>query len=276
MPVKSLPGANTPTIQDPWKCLSNETVPVLLITKGRAGSTSTWMTLASLMGGGCPAKEHTGSDPTAQRQFFSRHKTGNWLPALLCMQQKRYKKGIVGTKWKPFYNLSEFASSRSALEMVRENPAIKVVLSQRNPLDVKISGIKHSRSKLPSHCAKLNKKCLNEHFSASTGITLNISTLMKELEIESAVDERIDSELHSLGIPHVQVTYEELYFADSAVAWQRILEFLGRPSPSLTMTAVHKKMVTAATSNSKHSITLANYEDVRALLAGSKFERLLH
>lgn len=91
--------------------------PFIMVSFGRAGTTSTWDIVAGLTGEYIPsASEDCGRDKSEARAFFARQNQTEhgkcWLKRLLCNKQlsvkKAFKKGygkasIFGTKWKPWH-----------------------------------------------------------------------------------------------------------------------------------------------------------------------------
>mmetsp|Transcript_14097 Transcript_14097/g.20567 ORF Transcript_14097/g.20567 Transcript_14097/m.20567 type:complete len:338 (+) Transcript_14097:102-1115(+) len=260
----------------------NDPIPVIMMSIGRSGSSSIWNVMGNLTGKVTHSDEYTGSATVYSNQFFSKippNDGGNWALGELCRYQNRFPRaGIVGFKWKPWTSIYK-PSAISGLELFAksEHPTIKVVRSRRNPLDIFISTLKHRTSHVSAHCAVDDKKCLEKHLLAGTGIHLPTEKLLKKLEEKIRQEDKVDDLLANMGVPHVRVTYENLFHGDDAEEWMRIFRFLGRgPGEGLTRDDVNNAMGHVDTSIQDHKIKLSNYEEVKNLLQGTKFEALLH
>jgi len=283
-------------------------IPVILIAKGRSGTSSTWQVLSRLTGHCFECQEYTGSDTASSFDFFSRvgeNDNGNWIKGYLCNQQTAFKDkgGIIGFKWKPFsygkiHNDSQVKFSDSMLDGLRmiahhRSPKIRVIRLTRNLLDVRLSQKKHwfmtkflnetAEGKRQAHCAPNNTECIKKHEKFSTGLRgegLHIPTknLIYKLGRMLALEDVFDRHLNELQVPHIHVSYEKLFYGDDAEEWMRIFRFLGRgPGSDLSRDLVHEAMEHVGTSsNSLHKDSMENYEEVRNILMGSKFEYLLH
>jgi hypothetical protein len=102
--------------------------------------------------------------------------------------------------------------------------------------------------------------------------------MMERLENEFEEELMVDRVLQELGVPHVFVSFDELFYGQNvATEWARIFEFLGvGPTDDLTVPMVEQAMMHAATSNPFHNQTIANFDEVSAALMGTKFEKWLH
>ena len=91
------------------------------------------------------------------------------------------------------------------------------------------------------------------------------------------METRVDELLTSFNISAIYVSFEKLFSAGSDTSeWVRIFEYLGvGPTSNLTIGDV-ERAGHAATSIPFHNMTLSNYEEVREILAETKFEHLLH
>ncbi len=101
--------------------------------------------------------------------------------------------------------------------------------------------------------------------------------LIREIEAESDSAGRL---LDELGVPHLNVRYEDLYFApDIAVEWRKVFSFLGvGPSDdTLTASGLASRMEHQATSNHSTPIRekVQNYEEVEEALRGTEYEVFL-
>jgi len=257
--------------------------PVILLSLGRSGSSATWQVMGNLTGKVTPSIEYTGSNTKQSIAFFDKippNDHGNWLLKYMCVQQSQHPTaGLIGFKWKPVANTFFRRASLDALRMVvaySHNPQIKVVRSRRNLLDVMISKEKHRIGHAEAHCAKTDNACIREHLELGTGLRLPTETLLAELRRRTAEEDNVDRLLEELGVPHIKVSFEKLYYSDDAEEWLRLFRFLGTgPTEGLTRNDVQDAMAHAATHNPQHNVTLGNYHEVRELLMGTEFESLL-
>jgi hypothetical protein len=277
---------------DPPSCdmKSEGPTPVVLMTLGRSGSASTWQVLGNLTGEETHSVETTGSDGMESKKFFrnvtNTTTNGNWALKILCQKQKRHPDaGIVGFKWKPFASTFFTQGATDALEMMSysHHPMIKVVRSRRNVLDVLISGYKHqvaatAEDKPKAHCKKGDEECIQKHIQTGTGLIIPTEDLLDRLKSLQDEEDAVDHELEEKGVPHIKVGFEKLYHSDDADEWKRVLQFLGfeTAAQNLTRSDVQVAMNHVATNNPHHNMTLANYEEVRAVLDGTPYEHLLH
>jgi hypothetical protein len=91
----------------------------------------------------------------------------------------------------------------------------------------------------------------------------------------------IEDRLNDLNVTYVHVTYEKLFDGDAeaideADEWKRILTFLGLSKEGLTIGDARATFQLASTSTNKHSLSIANFEEVASLLKDTKYEKLLH
>jgi len=287
---------------------TNSPIPVILIAKGRSGTSSTWQVLSRLTGHCFECQEYTGSDTASSHDFFSRINetdNGNWIKGYLCNQQNAFKDkgGIIGFKWKPFtygkiLDDSNVTFSNSMLDGLRmiahhTSPKIRVIRLRRNLLDVRLSQKKHwymkkmmnesAAEKRQAHCVPSDTECIKSHEKFSTGLRgegLHVPTknLVYKLGRMLALEDVFDRHLDELNVLHIHVSYEKLFYGDDAEEWMRLFRFLGRgPGSDLSRDLVHEAMEhVGTTSNSLHKDSMENYEEVRNILMGSKFENLLH
>ena len=91
------------------------------------------------------------------------------------------------------------------------------------------------------------------------------------------MEERTDKLLEQYNVPTIHTSFEKLFTKDEDTSeWKRIFDYLG-VGPHHVLT--RKKIADAghaATSIPLHNVTLSNYDEVRSLLTGTKFESLLH
>ena len=264
----------------------NGPIPVILMTLGRSGSSSTWQVMGNLTGYVTSAREYTGKDSAQANIFFESvnkgrsGSNGNWALKYMCAMQHQYPDaGVVGFKWKTFHDSFFSRGSIDALRMLAysHSPQMKVVRSRRNLLDVLISGHKHRVGHVDAHCAKDDEECIKLHLSLGTGLVLPTKRLLAEIRRKTKEEDDVDCLLEELGVPHIKVSFEKLYYSDDAEEWMRIFRFLGvGPTEGLTRKHVHEATKHAATHSPHHNVTLENYEEVRRLLVGTEVEGLLH
>jgi len=265
-------------------------IPVILTSLGRSGTSSTWQVMSRLTGHCFEGDEYMGGNNDEMRDFFSHinpGNNGNWLLGYLCSQQILHKDqgGIVGIKWKSSKGtVFNNSVAMDALRMIAhyEEPQIKIIRSRRNSLDVRLSQLKHnlineaSYSHL-SHCKTGDVNCIKRHKQHGTGIDVPTQDLLERMTKMERFQDRYDKMLDELKVPHIKVTYEKLYHSTDAEEWMRIFRFLGRgPGSNLSRNLVEKAMEHAGTSSPFHNVSISNYEEVRDMLNGTKFERLLH
>ena len=283
------------TSGDPPICrLSSSTIspiPVILVSKGRSASSSTWQVMSRLTGHCFKCREYTGMNSTLQQKFFSSIKpgeNGNWILGYLCAQQIAYKNkgGIIGFKWKPFNreinNVAEDGFDGLRMIAHHTNPQIKIVSSGRNHLDVLVSQTKHMKMRgkdggAYAHCSQENTECLNAHKKFGSGIHMPLGSLLSKLRYLATLEKIFEKNLQMLNVPHIKVTYEKLYQSKDAEEWMRIFRFIGRgPGYDLSMDQVEKAMEHVGTSVPFHNVSISNYNEVRDILRGTEFEALLH
>jgi len=284
------------TTGDPPSCRLSRSVaspiPVILVSKGRSGTSSTWQVISKLTGHCFDCEEYTGYNSTESAAFFSRIKpgdNGNWILNYLCSQQNAFidKGGIVGFKWKPFNRKNVNDVSLDGLDGLRMvahhiNPQIKIVRLRRNHLDVIFSQKKHLAMKEKegqayAHCLPHDNKCIETHKQFGSGFNLPTETLLRKLRFLSTLEDKFDKNLDELKVPHIKVSYEKLYHSDDAEEWMRIFRFLDRgPRTSLSKDVVENAMELVGTSNPLHNESMLNYKEVQDILMGTEFETLLH
>ena len=267
-------------------CLDpNGPQPVILMSLGRSGSSSTWQVLGKLTGQETKSVEYTGSSREESIRFFENigpNDNGLWVLKYMCFMQRVFPNaGVVGFKWKPNRSILSMDASVNGLKMLGklQNPSIKVVRSRRNLLDVLISRYKHKRStsKVPSHCKVGDKKCLEKQLKAGLGVELPAYKLMSLLKTLTKEENDVDKRLKAYGVPRISASFEKLYYSDDASEWKKVLQFL-RPKSAKrigSMSDVRKAMTHQATSHPSHRKTIRNFYEVRKILNGTKFEKLL-
>lgn len=168
---------------------------------------------------------------------------------------------------------------------------MRVIFLTRNPLDRYISNLRHSgfihSQEVPAHCDKDDTACVNRHKEHSKGITINVEDnenakkFIDSLDQSINLDAYIENRLNSLNVTYIHVTYEKLFDADAngedeAKEWKKILRFLGLPRDRLKIEDVRSTFHLASTSSKDHKKTIANYEEVKNVVTGTKYEKLLH
>jgi len=260
--------------------------PYILMTLGRSGSGSTWQVIGNLTGFETPSQEYTGGGPAKSERFFEKHAGNNndrWLLVNLCSKQLNFPEaGVVGFKWKPFETIFS-PPAQAGLRRVAslKRPEILVVRSRRNLLDVIISKYKHSiydGQVAAAHCLKGDEKCITKGIKASTGLELPIDNLLETLREYQTLEDKVDKMLKDMKIPHVQVTYEKLYYnGDDTSEWMKIFKLLGvGPAKGLTRKQLEGAMEHVATHAPTQKATLKNFQNVSKLLEGTEFQSLLH
>jgi len=207
----------------------------------------------------------------------------------MCDRMKNHPfAGVVGFKWKLVPELFNYSGVNDAFRFIadaRTKPAIKVIRSRRNALDVHISKYKHevaianNEEKLSAHCKKGEQKCQEEHLNSSSGLELPTQDLLKTLRQHIMKEDEVDNYLVSMNIPHVSVSYEKLYSGDKTAVdeWKRLFAFLGRgPFNDLTFEQLESAIATEVTHYPWHNQSLANYDEVREALVGTELEWLMH
>jgi len=260
--------------------------PIVLLSLGRSGTGVTWQVMGNLTGEETPSCEYTGSGTLKSKDFFDKigpNDGGNWVLEYMCNEQKKYPSAaIVGFKWKPFEASFFSEASLNGLKMIANsvNPAIKIVRSRRNLLDVIISQEKHRlEHSLNGHCQVGDVKCLERHKKVGMGITLPTKNLIENLEYLTKVEDSVDKLLVKMNIPHIHVTYENLYHSNDAKEWKKLLKFLRiekKRYKYLTMEQVENSMAYVSTSSNRQEEILSNFKQVRKILKGTKFKSLLH
>ena len=267
-------------------CLDpNGPQPVILMSLGRSGSSSTWQVIGSLTGQETKSVEYTGSSREESIRFFNKigpNEGGWWVMKYMCFMQRVFPKaGVVGFKWKPNRSILTMDASVNGLKLIGrlKDPKIKVVRLRRNLLDVLISRYKHKRSteKVPAHCTVGDQECLDRQLKAGIGVNLPAHKVVRLLKTLTAEENEVDTHLEALGVPRIHVSFDKLYYSDDVQEWQKIVHFLiGTKRKELTIDKVRSAMKHASTSHPSHAITIRNYEEIQSLLNGTKFEELLH
>ena len=282
----SLSTRNTTSEGTVPNCLDpNGPQSVVLMSLGRSGSSSTWQVLGSLTGQETKSVEYTGSSQEESIRFFEKigpNDGGLWVLKYMCFVQRLFPDaGVVGFKWKPNRSILSMDASVNGLRLLGKltNPSIKVVRSRRNLLDVLISRYKHKRStsNVPAHCRVGDAECLERQLKAGLGVELPTYKLIGLLKTLTKEENDVDKRLKEYGVPRTSASFEKLYYSEDASEWRKILQFL-RPEAAKqigSISDVRKAMTHQATSHPSHRKTIRNFDEVRKILNGTKFEKLL-
>jgi hypothetical protein len=253
-------------------CLQESPYPVILMSKGRSGSTVLWTTLTNLTGYETFPVEVTGGNPEKSRRFFSKvDEQGEWLVKELCrLQSKHPQASMVGFKWKPHGSIFTSNAVGALKRLAKEG--IKVIYSERNPLDVMISNHKHSTTNnLEAHCA--DTSCVRAHVSSK--VNLPTDDLVQKLKSSIGNRKRVVKMLSEHQVLHMHVSYENLFIKMDTTDWERMLDFVGLGRSVTTAQVLHAAKY-QKTSSKHHNATLENYETVKLTLSGTQFESLMH
>eukprot|EP00986_Skeletonema_menzelii_P014536 scaffold9751_cov153-Skeletonema_menzelii.AAC.7 len=172
------------------------------------------------------------------------------------------------------------------------NPKIKVVYLTRNPLDRKISNLRHNlfgkqeqtkrgqhNLTLAAHCKVDDVDCIKGHSAAaSLGVTLPIGkNLTHWLNVTAQQDAKIREILRATGVEYVHVSYEKLYRLENAEEWMKIFRFLRvGPTEDLTVDDVRATFDLASTHLKGRQDIVSNFVEVVKTLKGTEFEHLLY
>lgn len=262
-------------------------IPAIFIINGRSGSDATWATLSTLAGNESAIGEHTGENKVKAMDFLggmTEEEGAWWVTEHLCQfAHRQCDKPLSAFKWKPFVDSFQLPAAQGMLKKIAtfNQPRIKVIFMTRNPLDVLISKAKHKNSKkeekLDAHCSIDDEACIERMKQAGSGLQLPTESLLKDLKDSLDAFNFFEDTFKEMNIAHVKTTYEDLYNRDDAEEWMKIFRYLGRgPSKNLTMQDVISSFALAPTFQKNHNESLANYVEVRDLLMGTEFEKLLH
>ena len=261
-------------------------VPVIFIINGRSGSEATWSTLSTLAGSESAIGEHTGENKVKAMDFLggvTEEAGAWWVTKHLCQfAHAQCDKPLSAFKWKPFVDSFQLPAAQGMLKKIAtfNQPRIKVIFMTRNPLDVLISKAKHKKAKkgkIGDHCAIDDEECVERMKKAGSGLQLPTQSLLNDLKDSLDAFKFFEDTFEEMNIAHVKTTYEDLYNRDDADEWMKIFRYLGRgPTKNLTMQDVSGSFALAPTFQRNHNESLANYVEVRDLLMGTDFEKLLH
>ncbi len=262
-------------------------VPVLYICNGRSGSSNTWLTLSTLAGWPNEVLETVGSNEKQINEFFDyldSEEVGSWWVTEHLCETTKYncQSGIAGFQWKPYGKSITSPAGKGILKKIGSftidnGEKIRVLYMTRNPIDVAISSAKHDVSSLPAHCASSDKKCLKSREKVENKMHLPTSRLLKTLQEVIDHDRIVENSLREAGVEYFKTTYEKLYNSEDAEEWMRIFRYFGRgPTTGLSLDDVEKAFPYAKTTKKERGDLLSNFDEVKQLLHGTKFEAYLN
>jgi len=263
-------------------------LPVILMSLGRSGSSVTWDTLSRMTGHAATvAYEVTGQTRFKSSDFFERIDPrigAKWASNRLCEIQKRHPRdaGIIGFQWKPYRITFKSIYAIGALEEMgtHQNPPIRIIYLKRNPLDRRISNLRHKDQDmyLPAHCSIGDVECVKGHTQKSQNVTIpSGAELIKWLRTYKVTDRLVRDQLLMSGVRHISIDYNKLYLSNNADEWTRVFSFLGRgPGMNLTMDDVRAHFSMAPTSPKNRTEIISNYDEVEETLVNTEFQYLLY
>ncbi len=134
------------------------------------------------------------------------------------------------------------------VHLIREN-FLDAILSKEA---VKIRKIHHSKSD-----------------SGTVRIHLDPSDLLKQLKWRETKVRWVRRIFSHIGLPYLEITYEELLFDEKR--FNIIFKFLGAESGRQYLGSSLKKL-----NKGSHKEMIRNYDEIREVLKGTKYSRLLH
>ncbi len=169
--IEEITPTSMPTsISMPCKLSNDDDLPkpVILMARGRSGSSVTWDTVSELMGQRNIAWELTGGNRNSSLAFFdslaardldiststNHHHGYDWAVNHLCLLQQHHQdlsnSTIVGFQWKPFTSSFDHEYAVEGLRYIaaQQNPPIKVIYLTRNCIDKKISNLRHKEARM--------------------------------------------------------------------------------------------------------------------------------
>lgn len=263
--------------------------PVILISFGRSGSTVTWDTMTALAS---PRRGQKSAESTGRNTHFSLQPLREmdpaehgkcWMQRILCHHQQenriltkagKGKSKLIGTKWKPYLKAFNHTKSREALEWIAATPWIKVVYSERNPLDITISRYKHNAYEVPAHC--FDERCKREHETHDKDLMLPFDFLWGSMTNLTQDTATVKGILDELGVGRVEVSYERLYYANHTREWMKIFRHLDvGPRFNLTKAEVLSRIEHVETHPTAREDAIGNYHAVEAALNETEFAKYL-
>jgi hypothetical protein len=267
---------------------------VIVLSHGRSASTITCGTLGALGKSNQIAlkKELFGTNEKEMCNVSSPATTvlADWFEL---QARKQPHAHLIGFKFKNFPRCDEAhvaAAYDEAWDWIVQH-GVRVVATTRNYLDTLLSTLKHAESKtsLTPHCKIGDDACLEDHRQVS--ITVNVSTLIYQLEY---IDQREKESLATLdekGVRYIHASTDDLFAGETSSrafrggagrqisldSWNAVLDFLGQPRVDSydVIAAAIESSEEQDTSPSTQCEQLTNADEVRATLAGTRFESLL-
>ena len=121
------------------------------------------------------------------------------------------KSAIVGFQWKPHGNTISHEYSKKGLGAVgaQQDPPIRVIYLTRNPIDRKLSNLRHEEQNLeiPAHCEVGDEECLRQHETSfeKGGIEFPVGKdLLLMLERKWKLDRRLRYYFNRYGVKYIQ------------------------------------------------------------------------
>lgn len=193
-------------------------------------------------------------------------------------QRQLHPTGLIGFKWKPTkFDEPKYHAARLWLA----EKQVKVILMQRNILDLHLSALKHATSNatIPAHCFKGDDKCVQQH--KSVALYVDTDHLIKKLDILMNSARTIRAEMERARLQFISLSYDDLAFGPQETRLrllQDVIEFVypnKQPQIKATM-ALFNASSFEATHDRSHSNSIRNYEEIVAVLKGTEYESMLH
>lgn len=292
---------NDDSFKEPCTFLPQDTspLPTILISMGRSGSSITWQTISAILQNRNVAQELTGSTSKDTIAFFDSmernpHVGFDWALQTLCYIQQHIddvnstNPGIAGFQWKPFKEGWNSTYGKGARRVIGQSDTpIKFIYLVRNPLDVKLSNLKHLTAKtkgdhLEAHCSIEDVTCVQNMVQHESGHVFPVgNALLLWLRKTKKKEINIENDLKRDNITFVKIDYGRLYDSvddDDALAeeWMKVFRYLGRgPMQGLTMKTVKSYFAMASSHAKSRSEAISNYQEVVSTLIGTEYEYLL-
>lgn len=174
-------------------------------------------------------------------------------------QVYRDRPGVDAVGFKLMYSQLQ-VSKPLVPALVLRRPRV-VHLVRRNGLDIVLSketgaarGALHARS--------------GEQVAAIS-VRLPTDDLLERLEAHDRAVEKARRRFQRLRLPYLEIAYEDLV-REQAQGFERIFDFLGVPGTGELSSSLQKLNPTS------HEQVIENYDEVRELLTGTRFEQQLH
>ena len=259
-------------------------IPVIVLTRGRSGSTVFSDALEIMMNGYVDTQYPITmefADAYVQRsqiyfnKICSKHANNSYSdeevlnPLIPLPTPTNSHAKLFGFKWKM---LAEFTYPR--MWNAFKNDGGKVIVLERNYLDWLISNAKHQTASVTaSHCQ--DEECAeamkNVHICLNAPhVVGGIATLDKQWDV-------FHEALEEAGVDYLRMWHKDLFYSENRTEyWTQILHFLGRTDAKVTESILLKaENGFLTTSSMNQRATLANYDAVQKALQGSGFEHFL-